>query len=594
MNVRDPHPDVMPCNHCGQRNEPRAAYCDGCGMEMHPAERPELRPDGHGARKVLLSRSLASHDLDRLWSTFEAVQGCPWFPSRVLWPEEDDGGRLLQELPGGTVLLAEAMAAFRTAAPTRGWLGLVSGIASAIDDIQQSGCRLNSVGLGSIILTQNTYEFVGLCLPMCLTHLDTPRTEMSPAGIDCCFAAPEMQGYVEHPAGPAVDVYTLAVLTYYLLSGEPPRDLVECGFFPVKDHPEIGPSLKECLEDSLAFTPERRPRSAGLFVERLRKALVKDHCRTGPDLRFASLTDIGLGGRENNEDSCGVWMRGAADAHGQWLIGVAAVADGMGGSAFGERASSFCIDRILDDSARNLQFLGDALASPAAWTTACRNWLLGLNRDVIDLGRQLAAPNDVGSTLTAVLFAGRRAFLLHAGDSRLYLLRSGSVSRLTRIQTYAEQLHQEGLLTLEEIGSSIYRNVLTSYVGSPKCDPQVEELDLVPGDALVLCSDGLMEGLTEQDMHDLAVRLPPDEAVVEMVRRCKYNLGTVPSDPDSPAGIPCSDNMTAVVVQIMGTPSAKHMSPPGVTQSGAMTSVDPVLGSPGTLTSKPSEGEPDA
>ena len=231
------------------------------------------------------------------------------------------------------------------------------------------------------------------------------------------------------------------------------------------------------------------------------------------------------------------------------MVGVAAVADGMGGSAFGERASSLCIDRMLRDSDWNLEILGDALTVPAEWTVAFENWLLQLNHDMMQLGEQLAAPNDIGSTLTAVLFAGRRAFVLHAGDSRLYLLRQAQVSQLTHDQTYAEQMHSEGLLARGEIGTSIYRNVLTSYIGAPKLSPQVEELNLIAGDVLVLCSDGLMDGLNERDMHDLAVRLPPDEAVRELIRRSKLNLEDDSSDLENSEGIASSDNMTAIVIQ---------------------------------------------
>jgi protein phosphatase len=418
---------------------------------------------------------------------------------------------------------------------------------------------LNSFGINSIIVAEETHQFAGLCLPVCLTFLDAPRAEMIPAGVDCRYASPEVQGYSEYSIGPAADVYTLAVLTFYLMTGVPPRDLMECNFCPVENSKDLGPYVRECLEDALAIYPARRPYSAGQFVERLRKALVQDLCRLGPAVCIASKTDIGIGGRDTNEDACGVCMRSASDARGRYQFGVAAVADGMGGSAFGERASAFCIERLLEDVAGNLRLLGGALATPEDWSRACREWILQLNREVIELGKRLGAPHDVGSTLTAVLFAGRRAFLLHTGDSRLYLLRSGNISQLTRSQTYAEQLHAEGQLTREEVERSIYRSVLTSYVGSRKCDPQVEELHLVAGDTLVLCTDGLMEGLKEHDIRDIAGHLPPAEAVTEMVHRCKTQLQTQLSDSHSPERIPCSDNMTVVVVQLLEEPGDEQV-----------------------------------
>ncbi len=590
MSCGEVYEEDIRCVCCGQGNSPQAAFCDGCGMELRTGTQPVRPQEQAGGRRVLLSRSLPSRHLDRLWSAFEAVQGCACFPCRVLWPDGDeDSGDLRQELPEGTSLLSDSRAASQAGEPTRGWLELVSRVAAAIDDVHRSGCRLNSFGFNSVIIAQDTHEFVGLCLPISLTFLDTPQTEMSMTGIDCCFASPEVQGYVDHPACSAADVYTLAALTYYLLSGAAPSDLMECNFYPVRDHPHLGPSLRQCLEDALAINPNRRPRSAGQFVERVRKALVQDLCRPGLELHWASHTDIGIGGRENNEDACGVWMCSNTDAHGRCLVGVAAVADGMGGGAFGERASSFCINRILDDTACNLHLLGGLLDSPTDWVTACRDWLLRLNQEVIELGKHLSAPNDVGSTLTAVLFAGDRAILLHAGDSRLYLLRTGTVSQLTRSQTYAEQLHEEGQLTREEADASIYRNVLTSYLGTPKCAPQVEELRLAAGDILVLCSDGLMEGLSEQDMHDLATSLPPNEAAAEMVRRCKHQLQKTPSESDAPASIPYSDNMTVVVVQIPAEPVAERI--PMAAEVGVLPSEEPAAAILSTPDTRPEEGD---
>jgi protein phosphatase len=261
----------------------------------------------------------------------------------------------------------------------------------------------------------------------------------------------------------------------------------------------------------------------------------------------------------------------------------------MGGSAYGERASAFCIDRILEDVAGDLPILGTALPFPEDWLTACRQWLLRLNHQVIALSRQLNAPNDVGSTLTAVLFAGQRALVLHVGDSQLYLVRADSVTQVTRSQTYAEQLYQEGLLTRQEVNTSIHRNVLTSYVGSPKCEPEVEELDLIPGDTLVLCTDGLREGLEERDIQEIASRFSPNEAVAEMVNRCKRRLQTASSGANVPVENPYSDNMTAVVVQILGAPTGERI--PKAEGVVLLPEKTPARLPDSTLETQPEEGE---
>ncbi|MCS7238818.1 MAG: protein phosphatase 2C domain-containing protein [Thermoguttaceae bacterium] len=538
------------CTRCGCKNEPAARFCVDCGMELCFADGTTIAAPAPQKRHVVLAQSLSSRDLDRLWNVFEIAQQSGYFLGTVLWPDEDeDRGSLAQELPEGTVLLSEVRDSCQLGEPTPGWLDVVTELGSAIDELHRLGCRLNSFGFNSILVQEATLGFSGLCLPISLSFLDTPRSEMSPLGIDCRFASPEVQGYVDYPVGCASDVYNLAVLTYYLMSGAVPQDLVKCEFRLALEKTDLGPAVQTCLEEALAIDPAFRPSSAREFVKRLRAALATDACRQGLVIEGALQTDIGIGGRENNEDACGLWICSKTDGHGLSSLGVVAVADGMGGSAFGERASSFCIEHVLESAKDNLRILGGALAFPDNWRTACQEWLLRLNQEITDLGRNLGVPHDFGSTFTAVLFLGRRAFLLHVGDSRLYIVRNSTISQVTCSQTYAEQLFEEGQLTREEADASMYRHVLTSFLGTSKCRPQVEELQLQSGDVLVLCTDGLMEGLSPEDVREIACRFPPPLAVAEMIRQCKDRLQNAISQQQDSSG-PESDNITVSVIRV--------------------------------------------
>jgi protein phosphatase len=166
----------------------------------------------------------------------------------------------------------------------------------------------------------------------------------------------------------------------------------------------------------------------------------------------------------------------------------------------------------------------------------------------------------MGATLTALLFLGRRVYLVHAGDSRAYRFRDGRPARLTRDQTYAQELLDRGQLTPEAVGPSGYGSVLVSHIGTRRCAPQVECLDVRPGDWLVLCSDGLTEGLDEAAMAEVLRQAPPEGAARALVERALGRLAR-----DRAAG-PCSDNVTAVVVQVPGEPAGG----PGLSEEGTM------------------------
>lgn len=201
-------------------------------------------------------------------------------------------------------------------------------------------------------------------------------------------------------------------------------------------------------------------------------------------LRYAARSDIGLGRYSNNQDS------GYAGPH------LLVIADGMGGHAAGDVASSTAIARLvaLDDEAAGG---GDALER---LTQA----LADANQDLRD--RVAAQPNlhGMGTTVTAILHSGNKLALAHIGDSRGYLLRDGTLTQLTHDHTFVQSLVDEGRLTEDEARNHPQRNLITRVLTGEREDtPDVSIRDAKPGDTYLLCSDGLTGVVSEETLAEV-------------------------------------------------------------------------------------------
>ncbi|ASR34824.1 protein phosphatase [Prauserella marina] len=208
-----------------------------------------------------------------------------------------------------------------------------------------------------------------------------------------------------------------------------------------------------------------------------------------PELRYAMGSDVGQR-RSANEDS--------AYATGRLL----AVADGMGGHAAGEVASAEAIGAIreLDDrlSARGadseepdlLAELGEAVAVAAA----------RLNTKVAD-DEELAG---MGTTLTAMLWQDTTFGLAHIGDSRCYLRRDGELRQLTKDHTMVQTLVDEGQIPAELAARHPSRSVLIrALLAGSAGEPDLSLHTALPGDRYLLCSDGLTDVATAEEIGEL-------------------------------------------------------------------------------------------
>lgn len=193
---------------------------------------------------------------------------------------------------------------------------------------------------------------------------------------------------------------------------------------------------------------------------------------------WATRTDVGKV-RDHNEDS--VWPEADGSAEETVIVGVA---DGMGGHAGGEVASATALETALTVG-------GD----PSMRVQAA-------NLAVVDAAKLRPRLSGMGTTLTlAVLDVDATAEFAHVGDSRAYLFRQGELEQITTDHSYVGQLLAAGQITPEQAAEHPYRSVVTRAVG---LDPSVEvdtyEVELQPGDRLLLCSDGLSDMLPDAEI----------------------------------------------------------------------------------------------
>ncbi|MFE2227022.1 PP2C family protein-serine/threonine phosphatase [Streptomyces kronopolitis] len=234
-------------------------------------------------------------------------------------------------------------------------------------------------------------------------------------------------------------------------------------------------------------------------------------------LRFAAGSHKGMI-REGNEDS------GYA---GPRLL---AIADGMGGQAAGEVASSEVISTLvqLDDDVPG----SDLLTSLGTAVTRANDQL----RVMVEEDPQL---EGMGTTLTALLWTGQRLGLVHVGDSRAYLLRDGVLTQITQDHTWVQRLVDEGRITEEEATTHPQRSLLMRALGSgDHVEPDLSIREVRAGDRYLICSDGLSGVVSHQTLEEtLASYHGPHETVQELIQLALRGGGP--------------DNITCIVADVL-------------------------------------------
>jgi serine/threonine protein phosphatase PrpC len=250
-------------------------------------------------------------------------------------------------------------------------------------------------------------------------------------------------------------------------------------------------------------------------------------------LSFAGVTDVGLA-RENNEDafqitdlSSGNTFDGSA-AIGSFQVGergaLLALSDGMGGHAGGEIASSVVISALSRSLRADAHRYGEQKLEAA---------IRDANAEVVATA-QKRNKHGMGATLTAVLVDDTGAYIAEVGDSRAYLLRGGELKQLTRDQSLVQLLVDTGMCTPEQAETSPQKNILLQAMGlRADIHAAIGHVVLRQRDKMLLCSDGVSNALSAEELRDILAANDPDAACQRMVNLANQRGG--------------ADNLTAVV-----------------------------------------------
>ncbi len=182
------------------------------------------------------------------------------------------------------------------------------------------------------------------------------------------------------------------------------------------------------------------------------------------------------------------------------------VADGMGGHAGGERASALAISSDEGFILRALGHIG-TLGIQGASDLLRASFEIA-DGTVIEASQASASLSGMGTTMTVALAGGSEVHIAHAGDSRAYLLRDGTLSRLTRDHTVPEAMNALGIPESMKREHKALRHMLTNAVGggTPGVSPDLTRTDLQAGDQLLLCTDGLSNMINDDAIADVLTK----------------------------------------------------------------------------------------
>lgn len=259
-------------------------------------------------------------------------------------------------------------------------------------------------------------------------------------------------------------------------------------------------------------------------------------------IQVAGKTDVGCV-RTNNEDNFGFDSR----------YGIYVVCDGMGGAAAGEVASKLGVDTVLGyfrDAARTGVFprIGESFEGYSARANALASAIQKANGTIHTMGRTNDAQRGMGSTIVAVLFEAPFFSIAHVGDSRIYLVRQGEIQQLTDDHSLVMEQVRRGLLTREEAERSEMQNIIIRALGSDDTvKPDVEDMVAIPGDVLLLASDGLTKHVKDDWMLAIINEAPTlEQACNDLIDAAKAHGG--------------DDNITCILIKALHQPWYKMLN----------------------------------
>ena len=254
----------------------------------------------------------------------------------------------------------------------------------------------------------------------------------------------------------------------------------------------------------------------------------------GLDLEFeiGAKTDVGMR-RSNNEDCFGLVPQ----------IHLCVLSDGMGGQNAGELASKMTVDTIsgcLREASNGSQkvVFGEQNPQVSERTNQLASAVRLANRAVWETGRRHAHTEGMGATVVTAWLASPIMGIAHVGDSRIYLLRSGELQQLTQDHSLVMEQVRRGLISREEAEKSEMQNIIVRAMGAEEnVNVDVDEVLLMPGDHVVLCSDGLTKMVNDAGIAQIVEEAPTSQQAADRLVEAANDAGG-------------EDNVTVIVVRV--------------------------------------------
>jgi len=212
-------------------------------------------------------------------------------------------------------------------------------------------------------------------------------------------------------------------------------------------------------------------------------------------LRFSVKTDVGRK-RKNNEDNYCV----------DESLGLFVVLDGLGGHRSGEIASKLAADSVLQGTRDVKKFgisalIGEYDDNLSLEANQLASSIKLANQAIYQVANERPECKGMSSTLAGLLVLSGRIVTAHVGDSRIYLLRDTSIEQISEDHSFVQEQIQRGILTPEEASQSELKNIVTRALGANETvEVSVDEFAVLENDSLLLCSDGLTDMLSDEDI----------------------------------------------------------------------------------------------
>lgn len=233
-------------------------------------------------------------------------------------------------------------------------------------------------------------------------------------------------------------------------------------------------------------------------------------------MKFAVKSDKGRV-RETNEDSYKI-ISGLPGVPDTFII-----ADGMGGHNSGEVASNTAVEA----AANYIQNFSERFSQECDISNVIKDIMKKANIVVYNKSKKEAAHSGMGTTFIIAVIYGGKIHIGHVGDSRAYIIREGKIKQITTDHSYVEELVRNGSLTREEAENHPQKNIITRALGcSAEMQIDTYSYDILDKDYIVLCTDGLTNMLTEDEMKDIILKAENLElACDELIDRANKNGG---------------------------------------------------------------------